>query len=115
MKEDYDLIKKYSWYLAQKEKLLRAQTEERDNLEKRQREEREKLKKEYGGIFNFLYEFLLKEEITDRNPQENEKNENKIIPLNEALDNQKAEKKRIKNKNKKIILKKKKKALIPKI
>ena len=78
MKEDYDLIKKYTQYVAQKENLLRAQTKqrmemeqrkERDNLEKRQREEREKLEKEYGGIFNFLYEFLSKEEITDRNPQ----------------------------------------------
>ena len=80
MREDYELIKKYSRYVAQKENLLRAQAEqrmememeqrkERDNLEKRQREEREKLEKEYGGIFNFFYEFLSKQEITDRNPQ----------------------------------------------
>ena len=109
MREDYELIKKYSRYVAQKENLLRAQAEqrmememeqrkERDNLEKRQREERdnlekrqreEKLEKEYYIIFNFLFEYFSKEEIKDRNPQENKKNESKIIPLNEAPDNKK--------------------------
>ena len=89
----------------ERDNLEKREKEKRDNLEKRQREEREKQEKEYGEIFNLLFEYLSKEEITDRNPQENEENKNKIIPLNEALDNQKAEKKKEENKNKKIIIK----------
>ena len=87
------------------EKIEKEERKRREKQENEQKKQREELEKEYDWKFNLLFEYFSKEEIKDRNPQNNEI---KIIPLNEVPDNQKAEKKE-ENKNKKECIKKEEK------